>query len=88
MRYLIILGVLALSACSQTRVTEHQIVLIEPPAVMLECAESPAMPDVPYTQRDVANLVVDLYAAGEDCRNSLGAVRSYVTEQRKLILEN
>ena len=45
------------------------------PAEMLTCDEPPAVPGETATQRDVALFVVDLDAAGNDCRRKLAAVR-------------
>lgn len=47
------------------------------PAVLLSCADAPAVPVGP-TQRDVAAYLVDLHAAGDDCRTRLKAVRNIV----------
>lgn len=49
-----------------------------PPAALLTCAPSPEPPERITTQRDVAGFIVDLYAAGDDCRSKLGAVATYL----------
>ena len=68
---LVALGV-ALSGCTTTRSTI--------PRQLLTCAQQPASPDA-GTQRDVALYVVDLAAAGDDCRTKLGTVRTIVTPE-------
>ena len=45
-----------------------------PPAEMLTCADAPAVPGA-ETQRAVTANVVDLWDAGENRRQRLGAVR-------------
>jgi hypothetical protein len=47
------------------------------PASLLQCAPQPKSPadKVGVTQPDVALFVVDLAAAGDDCRSKLGSVR-------------
>lgn len=51
-----------------------RVTVAAPPAEMLTCAPAPAVPEV-ETQRAVATYIVDLWDAGEDCRQRLGAVR-------------
>lgn len=68
MRALIILAAVLLSGCATTSV---------PPAVppqLLACQPQPRAP-LSGTQRDVGLYVIDLAAAGDDCRSKLGAVR-------------
>lgn len=65
---LIALGI-ALSGCTTTRSTI--------PGQLLTCAPQPTSPPA-GTQRDVALYVVDLAAAGDDCRTKLGAVRNII----------
>ena len=50
-----------------------------PPAEMLTCAPAPEVPEA-ETQRPVAAYLVDLWDAGEDCRQRLGAVRELFDE--------
>ena len=69
MRALIILAMaLILSGCATT---------IAPPVVPAQLLACQAQPKAPLdgTQRDVGLYVIDLAAAGDDCRTKLGAVR-------------
>ena len=59
-----------LTACASA----DRPVVAAPPVGMLTCAPAPAVPDSD-SQRAVAAYVVDLWDAGEDCRQRLGAVR-------------
>lgn len=70
-----------LTACGTPEVRTVPVVKIERqkiPAGLLTCDPAPAVP-VAETQRQVAAYVVDLWAAGEDCRVKLGKVRGLVT---------
>jgi len=51
---------------------------VDVPAQLLSCAPTPAVPVETATQRDFALYVLDLEAAGQDCRAKLGAVRGVV----------
>lgn len=59
---------------------ELRIVQPSVPAALLTCADEPADPSAKpnLTQRDVARYLVELRAAGEDCRAKLGSVRGLV----------
>lgn len=71
---LLIAVAVALAGCTTTRSTI--------PGQLLTCAAQPTAPDA-GTQRDVALYVVDLAAAGDDCRTKLGAVRNIVHPEDK-----
>lgn len=64
-----------LTACASA----DRAVVAAPPAEMLTCAPSPEVPTAD-SQRAVAEYVVELWDAGEDCRQRLGAVRELYTE--------
>jgi uncharacterized lipoprotein YmbA len=53
------------------------------PPTLLACAAQPKSPadQAGATQRDVALYVVDLAAAGDDCRSKLGSVRRIVSPE-------
>jgi len=55
-----------------------QVERLTPPAPLLVCLPAPAPPD-PATVGDVAaaDYVIDLWSAGEDCRDKLGRVRAW-----------
>lgn len=44
----------------------------------LTCADEPATPPQPRTPASVGRYIVDLRAAGADCRGALGAVRDRI----------
>lgn len=54
------------------------------PQALLQCAPQPKSPadKAGVTQRDVALYVVDLAAAGDDCRSKLGSVRRILTPEK------
>lgn len=58
-------------------VTEVKVERVTPPATLLSCPDAPLVPTAPVTQRSVARYVVDLSAAGEDCRDKLNRVRAW-----------
>ncbi|SMC32392.1 hypothetical protein SAMN06297251_10124 [Fulvimarina manganoxydans] len=70
---------LAISGCTTTRT-----VLVPPPSLadrippqLLACRDRPAAGDL-ARQSDVARWVVEMDAAGEDCRRKVSAIRSIV----------
>jgi len=66
-----------LSGCAgQPRLLEtERVVRLSPPPNLLTCPESPDPPIV-ASQRDVADFLVSLWEAGEDCRSKLAALRA------------
>lgn len=74
----------ALAACGDDKpgaLPDLRIVQPSVPAHLLTCEDEPADPsDKPgLTQRDVARYIVQVRAAGADCRARLGEVRGLVT---------
>lgn len=65
------LAVIALAGCATTT-------SVVPPQ-LLSCAPQPPAPSA-GTQRDVSLYVVDLAAAGDDCRTKLGSVRTILED--------
>lgn len=55
---------------------------LEIPPVLLDCLESPE-PPAGDTQRDVAEFMIRLWDAGEDCRSKLAAVKALTEESTK-----
>lgn len=66
-----------LTACAGA----DRVTVAAPPADMLTCADAPEVPAA-ETQRAVAAYVVDLWDAGEDCRQRLGVVRELYAERQ------
>jgi len=68
--------------------TEIRDVMVAPPAALLDCApDVPVPPDevlATWTQRDVAELYVRTWAAGEDCRRKLTELKLYLRDARRL----
>lgn len=81
MKAAIILVCILLSACASAEpiVAEH-IVVQKPeiPQELLSCDSAPETPAGGYTQRDVAEYVLDLYGAWMDCSRKLTAVGNIV----------
>jgi predicted small lipoprotein YifL len=78
-----IIALVALAACGEQREPIQrppERVLVTPPALLLECQGAPAVPDAD-TQRAVAAYLVQLEAAGADCRSKLAAVRRFIERQ-------
>lgn len=55
---------------------ESRLERVTPPPSLLICQESPEPPIV-SSQRDVAEFMVLLWEAGEDCRGKLASLRDY-----------
>ena len=81
---LLLLSCLALlTACAAPEprvVVQSRVERISVPDALLVCAEQPEPPPI-ATQRDVAEYVVTLADAGEDCRSKLASVRALVLPQ-------
>lgn len=69
-----------LTGCAGHPVTETRVEHLDLPAALLTCSDAPAAPGPDVTQRDVALYVLDLWAAGDDCRGKLGRVRELVAD--------
>ena len=77
------IAALALSGCTQTVVRPDSPLRDRIPASLLQCADRPVAGSLDR-QSDVARWVVELDAAGEDCRSKVGAVKQIVeTEGEK-----
>lgn len=70
-----ILALVILAGCSSMRMTTV-------PDQLLTCDPQPASPKA-GTQKDAALYVVDLAAAGQDCRSKLGSVRELLRPETK-----
>ena len=89
-RFLLVLVLLPLlvSCASGKRViipvNEQKVVM--PPAILFTCPEIPQFPEgADYTQRDVAELVVELYRAGKLCKDNLEAVQRYLLQAQDIL---
>ncbi len=70
-----ILALVILAGCSSMRTTTV-------PDALLTCQAQPPSPKA-GTQKDAALYVVDLAAAGQDCRSKLGSVRRILKDPAK-----
>jgi hypothetical protein len=68
------LAVLLTACASSPPVLDIRYVKQQLPETLLECADVPAVPANP-TQRAVADYIVDLWDAHEDCKSKLGEIR-------------
>jgi hypothetical protein len=76
---LLLFCVTLLTACGSDRVPGPTVyVKQDVPAVLLECSAEPAVPQA-ETQAEVAEYVVQLSDAGQDCRDKLAQVRKLVS---------
>lgn len=69
-------SIVLLSACASSKPIDP-VATLEVPRELLTCRPAPRLPEI-RSQRDVAGYVVELWESGEDCRQKLDAVRSYV----------
>ena len=74
-----------LSGCASPEpaiLIKTQIERLTPPAPLLTCQDSPDPPDspdgAPLAQSAVAEFILRLWEAGEDCRGKLAAIRALV----------
>lgn len=58
---------------------ELRLVRADVPASLLTCKVSPAVPVEPVNDPQVAGYILDLWDAGDDCRQRLAEVRQLVT---------
>jgi hypothetical protein len=64
-----------LNACGNNRPQ-----VIKPPIERLQCVEEPSVP-VDVTDDTVAQFIIDLRGAGQDCRSQLLWVRDFFAKQ-------
>lgn len=81
----LLLAVIAMSGCQSTpkeivveKVVERKV---EVPNSLLTCSAEPETGSTWVSQRDVAQYLIKLAAAGQDCRAKLAAVRRLVLAQ-------
>lgn len=90
MRNLLIaaIAVLTLSGCGANKflVTEEKSVVVEPPAALFDCPETPEPPPPGSSQAEVADYVLRLYHSHQVCQEALEDVQRYL-EQAKQITE-
>lgn len=79
MNHAILLLPFALAACATPEPVRVEV-FRAPPAALLTCQGTPAVPSA-ETQADVARYIVRLHAAGADCRSKLGAVAAWSKSQ-------
>ena len=70
---------LLLSACSApskpTLITRLQVERLQIPPALLACLPDPEIPDSVMGDRALADYVVSLWQAGDDCRDKLARVK-------------
>ena len=78
---LIIMAIIVMTGCQSTKEIVVEKVVerkVEVPNSLLTCSAEPVTGSIWMSQRDVAQYLVRLAAAGEDCRSKLMAVRKIV----------
>lgn len=73
----VFLMVIIASLTGCTHAPQHPPVTYRPvvPMALLNCQPNPLVPTGSIKQSDVAQYIVDLWGAGQDCRDKLRAVR-------------
>ncbi len=77
-RLITIVAVLLIAGCGDQQPIVKLVPAAGPqiPDSLLTCPASPDVPGDDATQADVGKYMLDLYAAGADCRSNLGAVKA------------
>lgn len=87
---LVFLGILlGLTSCSSVRdkiITEQELIVIDPSDVVLYCPDIPNM-DLPegFTQKDVSELLAEMYNTARSCKDALDAVRRYIEASKEIV---
>jgi len=68
-----LIPLLLLAGCASAPVTKIVTVTPTVPAALLSCAPAPGVPS-PVSQAVVANYIVALWQAGQDCRAHVAAI--------------
>lgn len=80
-RAVLILAASVLSGCATAPTISERPLRDRIPPSLLQCAPAPTPGDL-ARQSDVAAYVVDLGAAGEDCRRKVGGIKRIVEADR------
>jgi hypothetical protein len=77
MRRVVLLLVLALAGCAEPASPVTRIVTVTPqlPSSLLSCAAAPDVPEA-SSQAVVAEYIVALWQAGQDCRAHVSAIKA------------
>jgi hypothetical protein len=85
MKRIALISMLMLAGCAETPTQLVELRDTQRPDVpdsLLTCEAAPEVPSEGSWQSEVARYVLDLFGAGEDCRQKLGAVRDILKLER------
>ena len=72
---ILLLSATLLAGCGANRPSSDTLIAPRVSPLLLACQSAPTAPDATsYTDVDLASYIVDLFAAGQDCRDKLAAV--------------
>ena len=85
MRKLIIIAALLMAGCQSTAPTT-KLQVVTPPDQMYDCPIKKQWPNWQHlNDTDVAKTVVELYKNNSRCKNSVDAIRKYLTDAKTRI---
>ena len=87
MRLLLLIPLLLLVGCTSIQdkvVTVREPVVVMPPESMFNCPDAPVLPPAGTTDVAVADYILRLYQTGRLCRESLGDVKRFLIDAKKI----
>ncbi len=90
MKILLFALMLFLVGCTSIQekvVTVREPVVVMPPESMFNCPDAPVLPSPGTTDVAVADYILRLYQSGRLCRESLGDVKQFLIDAKKIAEE-
>lgn len=87
MKILLVLLTVILVGCTSIQdrvVTVRQPIVVTPPESMFKCPEMPVLPPPGTTDVAVADYILRLYQTGRLCKESLGDVKQFLIDAKKI----
>lgn len=91
MRMLLVFILVLLAGCTSIQekvVTVREPVVVMPPESMFKCPEMPILPPPGTTDVAVADYILRLYQTGRLCKDSLGDVKQFLIDAKKIAEED
>ena len=97
MKYAIILAAMLLTGCQTVKqvktpdpviITKYKYVMMNPPAESLVIPDNVVVPKDPASDKDVANLLIDIYTRMEVLETQLLSVNEYLTKRKQKLISD